>query len=74
MMIAWELLKYRSGVLQEPSISSDEAEIDLTHQTKIQPLTSSTKIEEQYPTVQIAAEWTNDNFLVQISSNLVALP
>ena len=50
------LLKYRSDDSLMPSIPIDEAEIDLTQQTKIQPLTSFTKTEGQYPAVEITAE------------------
>ena len=50
------MLKYRSDDSLMPSIPIDEAEIDLTQQTKIQPLTSFTKTEGQYPAVEITAE------------------
>ena len=52
----WGVLKYRSDDSLMPSIPIDEAEIDLTQHTKIQPLTSFTKTEGQYPAVEITAE------------------
>ena len=45
------LLEGGSGKLEV-----DESEIDLTQMTKNTPVTSSTKIERQYPPVQISTE------------------